>query len=65
MDQMVDFLMPQLPKDYPCGASASVVNDCIQPFVAPLSAAGANLMALINCDRKELASRLSKKVTCK
>ena len=65
MDGIVKFLAPQLPADYPCNASSVYMRDCIAPFVAPLSQAGANLMALLQCDQAAIGARLQGKIACK
>jgi hypothetical protein len=64
IDGIVEKLIPQLPKDYPCNASATYMSDCLQPFIGPLSAAGANLMALVACDQAVIGARLVGKVPC-
>jgi hypothetical protein len=65
IDQIIAKIAPQLPKDYPCELSTSYMADCIQPFIAPMSQAGANLMALMTCDQAAATVRNAGKVACK
>ena len=65
IDGIVAKIGPQLPPDYPCDQSDAWMKNCIAPFVSPMSAAGANLRALMECDQKAAAARLQGKIPCK
>jgi hypothetical protein len=64
IDAIVEHIAPQLPKDYPCAMSQEYMKNCITPFISPMSAAGANLMALVGCDQAAAAVRLQGKIPC-
>lgn len=48
----------------PCNLTADQVEQCIAPLVQPLSQAGANLMALMQCDAAAAAKRLAARFQC-
>jgi len=60
---LFEFFLPSLPQNA-CDFKAADINRCLGPFVAPLSASGANLRALVGCDQAALTTRLQKKINC-